>query len=177
MNNVTSKNVFIANVLVILSLLGLFIFTKGAYADMQETLEKKDRLVAEKTTTENTLKNFKFIKKRIDEGGATELQKFANEFNEANAIDFVFDAVKDTEINAIVKEINVSKPTLNKFGFTEARMELSLDLGNVDRIMTLIDNINNSEKYEMFIENFTLPNSKESEGLDSIKLPYVVYFK
>lgn len=176
MNNVTSKNVFIANVLVILSLLGLFIFTKGAYSEMQEKIEMRNGLKSELQTTEVTLNKFKAIKKNVENGENSELKKYANSLDEATAMEFVFDVVKDSEIEGIVNSVSVTKPETNIYGFKEVKLDISAKVENEEKVMKLIDSINNSEDHKMFIESFNMPdfNSNEVEG---VRLPFLVYFK
>lgn len=177
MNNVTSKNVFIANVLVILSLLGLFIFTKGAYSEMQEQIELRAGNKAQEKTTEITLNKFKNIKKNIENGENSELVKYTNSFDEANAIQFVFDMLKNSEIEGTVGSVNITKPEINAYGFREVKLDISASIDSEDKIMKLIDNINKSEDHKMFIESFALPKTDKEGRISAVKLPLLVYFK
>lgn len=177
MENLNAKNTLIANVLIIISLFVLLLFTKDYYFNLQNNLEQKENLEIELEEKTNELKKFEEIKSKIENSDDLGIDKYDRDFREDELIDYLYGLAEDEENDSGLKIISVNFDAweLNQEWFMEWEINLNLDVDNEESLMNLVGTLISSEEYKFFVLNLDYPFNSEEDF--KVTLPLKVYYK
>ncbi|MCT4617373.1 MAG: hypothetical protein N4A38_04145 [Candidatus Gracilibacteria bacterium] len=175
MENLNAKNKLIANILIIISLFVLVLFTKDAYFNLQNNKEQKETLAIQLEDKQKELKKFEEIKNQIENSDNTEVNKYNKDFAENEIIDYLYGLTEADDSGIKVISMNLDAGEINKQGFIEGEINMNLNVDSEENLMTLIGKLNSSEDYKFFIENLDYPFNEDEKF--KVTLPLKVYYK
>jgi len=175
MENLNAKNTLIANVLIIISLFVLLLFTKDYYFNLQNNEEQNESLTMQLEDKQNELKKFEEIKQKIENSDNTDIAKYDRDFNEDELITYLYGLAEENDSGLKIISVNFDAGEINKEGFKEGNVNMNLNVDNEEKLMILIGKLNESEEYKFFTLNLDYPFNQNSKF--KVTLPLKVYYK
>lgn len=181
MNNFESKNIFIANLLIILSLFILIFFSKGFYTDYK--IAKEWRISEEKTleNTERTLSTYKNVEAEINEDKEDELKKYLVKYSDGETMAFIHRTADEVK-NLKIENLKLEEGVKNKYGFHEGRVYVAFSYENEDELLSFISKLTTSKEFAVYINEISYPllynqaDTKEAQ-IKKVNLPMTIYYK
>ena len=191
MTNFNHRNKLLSYLIILVSIFIIIIFTKWVYYDLQENtdlLETKQQELDQKDKDLSSLNNLniQFSKDENDEL-LKKVNKYLIEFNDDELVDYIYGSIKwlnifdDTKI--IVRWLSLNKWIKNEIWFTEATINLSINVSSYKALERFINFINDEDnKYNLFLNTISLSYSSKHSG-DSedksfdISLPIKLIYK
>jgi len=182
MNNFESKNLFLANLIIIVSLFILLFFTKDLYSDYQITKDNSRTLAKELQETNNELEKFKNIQNTILEEDKEALQRYNVDYTDSDILYFIHSLAESEATWISVENIKLSNWVENKYGFMEWTINIWVNYRSDDELLEFISKLTNSENYVIFIDEISFPFSHNlwdnvEVKTNKVSIPLTVYYK
>jgi len=175
MENLNAKNTLIANVLIIISLFVLLLFTKDYYFNLQNNEEQNEALTMQLEDKQNELKKFEEIKQKIENSDNKDVEKYNKDFNEDEVISYLYGLTEERDSGLKIISLTLNTGKTNKEWFKEGDITINLNTDSEEKLLNLIWTLNESEEYKFFIESLDYPYNQK--GAFKVTLPLKVYYK
>lgn len=178
MNNKT-KYSLLTYLFLLLTLFILFIFTKDIYTQIVQNNEQV-KLLEDKIKLKNDeYESISKIKSQIDDWSIKDINfnKFLVKFNENEIIDYFYSYANNHISNVKIDLLNLSEWKLNEFWFNEAKINLIATFNTEQDMLDMINFLLKSEKYNIYIHEFTYPFWIQTKEPLKIAIPLKVLYK
>lgn len=143
----------------LLTIFIVFTFTKSFYTeivqnnDQIKTLENKIKIKSEEYD------KIAKIKSQIDAWTIKDINfnKFLVNFSEDEFVDYFYSYANNHVNNLKIESLNLSEWKLNEFWFNEAKIDLVATFNTEQDMIDMINFLLRSEKYNLYIHEFTYP--------------------
>ena len=169
------KNIFFTNIVIILTLLTLFFWTKTFYFWMQESLDKNDSIVLETKERKELLDKLNELKKSNKINKTLE-KKFYKSFNENEILNFFYNHTNNDEVWIKINSISINKWSQNSIWFIEWEITLWISVRDEESFLTFLTFLNNSREYQFYLNYISYPMWNTENGFN-INLPIKVFYK
>lgn len=181
MNKFESKNVFIANLLIILSISVLVFFTRGLYTDLQVSKNQKENAEIELKEKTEELAKLSEIKKNISEADKQELSRYDAEYSDADVLYFIQDLANNFVSGVTVDSIKVEEGVTNKIGFKEGNAVLSISYNSEENLLDFISKLTTSNDFVVYVDTLNYPmnfnTGETASSINKVNLPLTIYYK
>lgn len=181
MNNFDSKNVFLANILIILALFVLVFFTKNYYTDFHVATDNKienEKLLEEKNNELTKLQN---VKMNLTEEDKENYKRYDSSYSDAEVLYFIHDLARNENKWISIEAIKSEEWIENKYGFKEGNINVSVSYETEEDLLKFVSGLTNSEEYVIFIDklSYAMTHSSLNNNTTTKKtnLPLVIYYK
>lgn len=178
MNNKT-KYSLITYLFLLLTIFIIFTFTKNFYTDIVQNSEQV-KILEDKLKVKNEEYNkISKIKSQIDAWSIKDINfnKFLINFREDELIDYFYSYANNHINNLKIESLNLSQWTLNEFWFNEAKVNLTASFNTEQDMIDMINFLLKSEKYNLYIHEFSYPFWSEIKEPLKITIPIKVLYK
>lgn len=177
MNN-KSKNTFLTYFFLLLSVFVLVLFTKNFYQNVLETSKQKEVLAQTLSEKSSELDKLSKIKSDIDSGNVKDINfdKFLVKFSEDELVEYFYNYAKTNPGKAEINSISLKEWKLNEYWFNEAGVDLSVNFLSEQEMIKMLNFLLNSEKYNLYIHDFTYPLWKTDKPF-RVNIPLKVLYK
>lgn len=178
--NVENKTKYnlISYILILVTIFLVLLFTKdliitskenqARVSELNNTLEQKNKELQEVNLLKDDIKSWKKDKKELD--------KYLIKFDENELVDYFYNYANLNPSKVKINSVNITKWTLNEFGFHEWKVDLKVIFSDENAMLDMLNYLNNSEKYKLFVHEFTYPMSTTTQAF-SVTLPIKVLYK
>lgn len=178
MNNKTQYSI-ITYLLILLTLFILFFFTKDYCYDLIDNNNQKQLL---EETIKNKNKEYSIIseiKSKIDSWNLKDINfdKFLIKFNENELIDYFYSYVSNNKDWVSIDSISLWEWKLNEFWFKQGDIKLVATFTNEQNMIDMINFLLRSEKYNLYIHDFTYPFWISSDKPLQVSIPIKILYK
>lgn len=174
MNN-NSK--FIPFLILFASLFIFVFFTLDFYSTLQVNLDQKSTLESQFAEKNKQKSDLEAIKKQVESGKNSEVDKFVFEFKEDELIQYIYDFAQANESYMSIKQVTFEEGKQNEYGFKEGRIQIDTRMGGEEIMMKFLDFLTSEDsKYSFFIDSFNYPNDGLA-GSYNISIPLKVFYK
>ena len=181
MNKFESKNVFIANLLIILSISVLVFFTRGLYTDLQVSKNQKENAEIELKEKTQELAKLSEIKKNISETDKQELSRYDAEYSDADVLYFIQDLANNFVSGVTVDSIKVEEGVTNKIGFKEGNAVLAISYDSEENLLDFISKLTTSNDFVVYVDTLNYPmtfnTGETTSSINKVNLPLTIYYK
>ena len=132
-------------------------------------MQEKTSKLADIEQVKNDIKSWKIDKKELD--------KYLISFNENELTDYFYSYSNSNPTKLKIQSISLTKWSLNEFGFHEWQISLQVLFANEQAMIDTLNFLNWSDKYKLFVHEFTYPMSSSMQQAFSVTLPIKVLYK
>lgn len=177
MNN-NSKYKFLTYLFLLLSIFVIFLFSKNIYMQMTQNIKQKDALVQQLQEKNEQYQKVSKIKSDIDSGQIKDIDfdKFLSNFSEDELIEYFYAYANNNPTKIQIQSIWLSDWVYNEFWFKEAKVDINAVFSTEKDMLDMITFLQNSEKYNLFIHEFTYPFWNAATPF-SVNIPLKVLYK
>lgn len=182
MNNFESKNLFLANLIIIVSLFILLFVTKDLYSNYQITKDNSRTLAKELIETNNELEKFQNIQSTIVEEDKEILQRYNVEYTDSDVLYFIHSLAENEVTWITVDNVKLTSGIENKHGFMEWTVNIWVNYESDDELLEFISKLTNSNDYVVFIDEISFPFSHNlwenvEVKTNKVSIPLTIYYK
>ncbi len=177
MNN-KSKNTFLTYFFLLLSIFVVIVFTKNFYFQVLDTTKQKEILSQTLQEKSKELEKLSKIKTDIDAWKVENIDfnKFLINFSEDQLTKYFYDYANTNVWKVKIESISLSEGKLNEYGFKESDISLSVSFMQESEMIKMLNFLLNSDKYNLYIHNFSYPLWKTNEPFN-VTIPLKVLYK
>lgn len=156
----------------------IFTFTKSFYADIVENKDKIRILNEQIKTKSEEYDKIAKIKSQIESWTVKDINfdKFLVNFSEDELLEYFYSYSNNHVNNLKIESLNLSEWKLNEFWFNEAKIELQATFNSEQDMIDMINFLLKSEKYNLYIHDFTYPFWSDSKLPLKVKIPLKVLY-
>ena len=157
----------------------LFVFTKDFYFEYVETKAQSQTLQQTITQKNEEYDKLTKIKSEINspKNKDLNLKKFLIKFSEDELLDYFYTYSNDNFAKVKIDSLNFSQGNLNEFGLTQGQIDLVATFTSEADMMEMIDVLLKSEKYNLYIHDFSYQFGSDFTGPIKVSIPLKVLYK
>jgi len=176
MNN-KARNTFLNYFFLLLSFFVIILFTKDFYTNFLEISSQKELLSQTLVKKNKELEEISKIKSNIDNWNVWDINfdKFLIDFREDEIIKYFYDYANANK-SVVIENISLDKWNKNDYGFTEWKIELVVSFATQADMIKMLNFLLNSEKYNLYIHDFSYPFWNASWPF-KVNIPLKVLYK
>lgn len=161
------------------TILMLFVFTKDFYFEYVETKAQSQTLQQTITQKNEEYDKLTKIKSEINspKNKDLNLKKFLIKFSEDELLDYFYSYSNDNFAKVKIDSLNFSQGNLNEFGLTQGQIDLVATFTSEADMMEMIDVLLKSEKYNLYIHDFSYQFGSDFTGPIKVSIPLKVLYK
>lgn len=178
MNNKT-KHSLLTYLFLLLTIFIIFIFTKNFYTNIVENKDKIKSLNDQIKIKSDEYNKIAKIKSEIESWTIKNINfdKFLINFSEDELLDYFYTYANNHANNLKIESLNLSKWKLNEFWFNEATINLQVTFNSEQDMIDMINFLLRSEKYNLYIHDFTYPLWSDLTSPLKVKIPLKILYK
>lgn len=136
--------------IILLSLAIVFFFTKSYFYEYETSKQELNLVKEEKLNLESELGDLSKIEERLKTQDPVLINKLSKWFNEKDLVNYLYLSVEDNDVWVLIKNINLSKWSKNKYWINHWSIWLSIFTRSQKDLLNYIDKLQNDENWYYF---------------------------
>lgn len=178
MNNKT-KYSLLTYLFLLITVFIVFTFTKSFYTEIVQNKDQVKLLEDNLKVKNEEYDKISKIKSQIDAWNIKNINfnKFLVDFREDELIDYFYSYANNNVNNLKIESLSLSQWKLNEFWFNEAKVNLIATFTSEQDMIDMINFLLRSEKYNLYIHEFSYPFWSEFKEPLKVTIPLKVLYK
>lgn len=171
------KNAFISYFLILLSIFIILIFTKDLIYTIKESHQELSSLETQIKSKNQELEYLSKINSDIKtwKNDIKDFNKFLVNFNENEILEYIYWYWNANPWKVQIESITLTEWKLNDYWFKEWKIEVVATFLNEQYMLNMLNFFINSDKYNLYIHDFSYPYSQA--GAMRVTIPLKILYK